>query len=96
MASCEDERFRNGEGAVKLAEKLCKITRYNQPLALDAFAAAYAETGKFDEAVTIAKKALELALKQGPKELVLELKKRLQLYQKGRSYRQTQSGEGNG
>ena len=96
LASCEDERFRNGEGTVRLAEKLCKITRYNQPLALDALAAAYAETGKFDEAVTIAKKALELALKQGPKELVLELKKRLQLYQKGRSYRQTQSGEGNG
>jgi len=96
LASCEDERFRNGKGAVRLAEKLCDLTMYNQPLALDALAAAYAETGKFDEAVTIAKKAIALALKQGPKELVLELKKRLQLYQKGRSYRQTQSGEGNG
>jgi tetratricopeptide (TPR) repeat protein len=88
LASCEDERFRNGEGAVRLAEKLCKITQYNQPLALDVLAAAYAETGKFDEAVTISKKALELALKQGPKELVLELKKRLQLYQAEHPYRE--------
>ena len=91
LASCEDERFRNGEEAVKLAEKLCKLARYNQPLALDALAAAYAETEKFDEAVTAAKKALGLALKQGPNELVLALKKRLQLYQKGRPYRKIQS-----
>ena len=89
LASCEDERFRNGEGAVTLAEKLCKITRYNQPLALDTLAAAYAETGKFDEAVTLSQKALELALKQGSKELVLGLKKRLNLYQTGQPYRQS-------
>jgi len=89
LASCEDERFRNGEKAVKLAERLFKITQNNQPLALDALAAAYAEAGKFDEAVTVAKKALELALKQGSNELVLGLKKRLRLYQDGCPYRQT-------
>ncbi len=87
LASWEDERFRNGEEAVKLAEKLCKIAPNNQPLALDALAAAYAETGKFDEAVTAAKKALELALKQGSNKLALTIKKRLQLYQKERPYR---------
>jgi tetratricopeptide (TPR) repeat protein len=96
LASCEDERFRNGEEAVKLAEKLCKLALYNQPLALDALAAAYAETGRFDEAVTAAKKALGLAFEQGPNELVLALKKRLQLYQAGRPYRQTPSGESSG
>lgn len=89
LASCEDERYRNGEEAVKLAEKLCKLAQYNQPLALDALAAAYAETGKFNEAVTAAKKALGLALKQGPKELVLALKKRLQLYEKERLCRES-------
>lgn len=95
LSGCEDDRFRNGEEAVKLAEKLCKITRYNQPLALDALAAAYAETGKFDEAVTITKKAIELALKKGSQKLALVLKKRLQLYQAGRPYRQIRAVEGN-
>ena len=33
---------------IELAEKLCRITQYKQPLALDALATAYAETGKFD------------------------------------------------
>lgn len=68
---------------------------YNQPLALDALASAYAEAGKFNEAIAIAKKAIELALKQGPKGLALVLKKRLQLYQAGRPYHQSQSVEGN-
>jgi tetratricopeptide (TPR) repeat protein len=88
-ATYKDEKFRNGEEAVRLAEKLCKITQYNQPLALDALAAAYAETGRFDEAVLTAKKALKLALMYGPQELVLGLKKRLQLYQAGLTYRQS-------
>jgi len=87
LATCEDGNYRNGTEAVKLAEKLCKITRYKQPLALDALAAAYAETGKFDAAVLTAKKGLKLALHQGPKELALELKKRLQLYQAKHSYK---------
>jgi tetratricopeptide (TPR) repeat protein len=89
LACYEDEKYRNGEEAVKLAEKLCRTTRYNQPLALDALAAAYAETGKFDAAALTAKKGLKLALNQGPKELVLGLKKRLELYQGKRPYRQS-------
>ena len=89
LASYEDKKFRNGKEAVRLAEKLCKITKYNQPLALDALAAAYAETKRFDAAVLTAKKALGLALHQGPEELVLGLKKRLQLYQAELPYRQS-------
>ena len=95
LASCENERYRNGREAVEMAEKLCKTTRYDQPLALDVLAAAYAEVGEFDQAVTSAKKTLELALKQGHNEIVLPLKKRLQLYQKGLPYRHVQSVKGN-
>jgi tetratricopeptide (TPR) repeat protein len=83
LASHKDKEFRNGEEAVRLAQRLCKITQYQQPLALDALSAAYAETGRFDEAVLTAKKALKLALDNGPEELAAGLKKRLELYQKG-------------
>ena len=89
LGTCEDGNYRNGGEAVKLAEKLCKITRYKQALALDALAAAYAETNRFDAAVLTAKKALNLALQQGPKVLVSGLKERLQLYQTGQPYRQS-------
>ena len=85
-ATNQNEKFRNGKQAVKLAEKLCRLQNYKHPLSLDALAAAYAETGKFDRAVIIAKKALDLALKTGPKELALGLEKRLKLYQAGHPY----------
>jgi tetratricopeptide (TPR) repeat protein len=88
IATHENEKYRNGEKAVKLAERLCNITRYNQPLALDALAAAYAETGRFDAAVPTIQKALQLALLVGPKELATGLKERLKLYQAERPYRQ--------
>lgn len=88
LATCEDGNYRNGAEAVKLAEKLCQMTKYKQPLALDALAAAYAETGKFDAAVLTAQKGLNLVLHHGPEELALELRKRLELYQAKHSYRQ--------
>ena len=93
-ATHENEKFRNGEKAVELGEKLCKITQYNQPLALDALAAAYAETGRFDTAVLTAQRALKLAQVLGPQELALGLKKRLQLYKTERPFRQSMKKNG--
>lgn len=88
FATNKNDKLRNGQEAIALAEKLCKITQYNHPLALDALAAAYAETGRFDAAVLTAQKGLKLALQYGPKDLALGLKKRLQLYQAGYPFRQ--------
>jgi len=87
-ATSEDDKFRNSIEAIKPAEKLCKLQNYSQPLSLDALAAAYAEAGRFKEAVLTAQKGLELALKVGPKELALGLENRLKLYHAGRPYRQ--------
>jgi tetratricopeptide (TPR) repeat protein len=89
LACHEDEKYRNGQEAVRLAEKLCRIAQYKQPLALDTLAAAYAEGGKFDKAVGTAQKAFKLALQAGPKKLAPGIKKRLKLYQAGQPYRQT-------
>ena len=88
-ATSEDDKFRNGIEAIKLAEKLCKLQNYSQPLSLDALAAAYAEAGRFKEAVLTAKKGLALALEMGPKELVLGLEGRLKLYQTRLPYRKS-------
>jgi tetratricopeptide (TPR) repeat protein len=88
-ATSENKRYRNGEKAVKLAEKLCVLTDPQQPLSLDALAAAYAETGNFEKAVETAQEALKLALQIGPKGLALGLKKRLKLYEEGQPYRQS-------
>ena len=87
-ATNENEKYRNGKKAVKLAEKLCGLQNYSHPLSLDALAAAYAETSEFDRAVKVAQQGLSLALMHGPEELASGLTKRLQLYQDGLPYRQ--------
>jgi protein O-mannosyl-transferase len=94
-ATSENSRYRNGIKAIKLAEKLCMLTGYQQPLALDALAAAYAENGNYKKAVGIAQRALELALQVGPEKLALGLEQRLKLYEIGRPFRQnlTQNNE---
>ena len=88
-ATCEKRKYRNGINAVKLAEKLCMLTNYRQPLAMDALAAAYAENGNFGKAVETAQKALGMALQLGPEEHIIGIKKRLKLYQSGQPYRQS-------
>ena len=87
-ATSKIDKYRDGKKAVNLAEKLCRLTSYQQPLALDTLAASYAEIGRFSNAVTIAKKALRLSLQTGPKELELGIKKRLLLYLNGKPFRQ--------
>ncbi|MDI6688468.1 MAG: tetratricopeptide repeat protein, partial [Desulfobacterales bacterium] len=90
-----NEKFRNSEKAVNLAEKLCILQKYNQPLSLDVLAASYAEAGNFDKAVLTVQKGLELAKKMGAKELSIGLENRLKLYQAGCPYRQIQPEQGN-
>ena len=81
--------FRDGNKAVELAEKLCRLTEYKEALALDALAAAYAEIERFPDAVSTAQRGLHLAGLYGHQELAPGLKKRLQLYKDKRPYRQT-------
>jgi len=89
-----DAEYRNGKDALGLAQRLCKFTRYKQPIALDSLAVAFAEVGNFDDAVSTAKKGFELALDQGPEELIQGLENRLQLYEKRHPYRQTHPEKG--
>jgi len=62
--------------------------RYSSPAVLDTLAAAYAEAGRFDDAVRTMEKACELIGEGGPAE---ELRARLDLYRAGRPYRESGS-----
>jgi tetratricopeptide (TPR) repeat protein len=85
-ATQEDPNYRNSEEAIRLATDACKLTNYEKPYLLDTLAAAYAASGKFDNAVVTAEKALELAQSLGDKELTKEIRKRLYLYKAGQPY----------
>jgi len=86
-ATSADAGFRNDNEAILLAEQACKITGLNNPGALDILAAAYANAGRFSDAVRTASQALALADASGQVQLSQLINSRLALYNAGRPYR---------
>ncbi len=87
-ATHPDQVFRDGTKAVKLAERSCELTGHQVASELDALAAAYAEAGRFDEAIKTASKAIDMATAAGDKKLAREIRGRVELYLQGVPYRE--------
>jgi hypothetical protein len=86
MATAEDSSYRDSEEAIRLAKAACELSSYEKSYLLDTLAAAYAESGKFGEAVITAGKALEQAQSLGDNELAKDIGERLKLYRAGKPY----------
>jgi protein O-mannosyl-transferase len=65
LSTCPKPDVRDGERAVQLAERSCKLTNDESPTYLTTLATAYAEVGRFDDAISTVQKAGELAQEQG-------------------------------
>ena len=86
LAVHKDTESYDPQEAVRLAQRACELTEYNQPDLLDTLAVAYAAAGKFPEAVATAEKALELAQSSRQKELIEQIQNRLSLYKASHPY----------
>ena len=86
LATSTSEGARDGKRAVELAIQACELTAWKNPILLDTLAAAYAETGRFDEAVRWQNKALEFP--EFKKSEIKAGRERLSLYESGRPYRE--------
>jgi len=78
---------RDGEEALALAQRACQLTGYAHPGPLNSLAAAYAELGRFDQAVKAAERALDLANRAGDQQLAAEISPTLDSYRSGAPYR---------
>jgi tetratricopeptide (TPR) repeat protein len=87
FATSPDASVRDGKKATALAEQAVKLSRRREPNALDTLAAAYAEAGRFPDAVRAAEEGLTLARRQGDKTTEAELRGRLELYRRGTPFR---------
>ncbi len=86
LATSSKAEFRDGTQAVQLAERACELTHYGEPLFLGTLAAAYAEAGRFPEAVTTAEKAEQLATSAGLTAVAAKNRQRLEFYRAAKPY----------
>lgn len=87
FASDEYPQIRNGTRAVALAEKANALTGGTQPFVLGTLAMAYAEAGRFNEALQVVQSALKHAA-TGKQETISALHSQLKLYESNQPFRQ--------
>ena len=83
FATCPDDSIRDGRRAVELAEKALRISGGKIPMIFRVLAAAYAEDGRFSQAIESAQRGADLATSQGNSALAAELQSNIALYQTG-------------
>lgn len=87
-----DPGIRNALEAIRMAEHACQLTQNGDPVILDTLAAAYAEAGKFQDALHYADKALEIAVSTKQESLVKDIRKRKELFRKNLPFREDTIG----
>jgi tetratricopeptide (TPR) repeat protein len=88
LATTDDAQVRNGPRAVQLAEHAVRITSGQDVESLDTLAAAYAESGRFSDALSTVSEAIRVAQLKRRGDILPELETRLRLYQSGKTFRQ--------
>ena len=89
FATYPEESIRNGTQAVQLAAQALQLSGGKNAIILRTLAAAYAESGRFAEAVRTAERGLELAIGQGNAGLAAELQRNIALYRLNSPLRDT-------
>jgi tetratricopeptide (TPR) repeat protein len=87
LATCPEASVRNGRKAVELAEQAVRLSGGTNSIFIGTLAAAYAEAGRFPEAVEMAQRARQLAAAQNNAALVDVLQMQIGLYQAGSPFR---------
>ncbi|KKL47904.1 hypothetical protein LCGC14_2330890, partial [marine sediment metagenome] len=87
LVTCPDAAVRNGAVGVELAERICRVTGNAHPAYLDTLAAAYAEVGRFADAIGVQRRAIQLATAARAHGQVQEFISHLRLYTSGRPLR---------
>lgn len=93
LATSPDDDVRNGKRAIELATQACEVTDYKRPHVLSTLAAAYAESGDFENAIKWSTKAVEMTTEGENKpdpEVQEQLKKELEGYQNKKPFREKQ------
>jgi Flp pilus assembly protein TadD len=89
LATASDVSLRDGSRALGFAQQAVQLSGGREPRFLRTLAAAYAENGRFSEAVAVAQQATLIARMQGKADVANRLKQDLVLYGKFQPVRDT-------
>ena len=89
LATAPDANARDGARAVQWAERACELTHSQNPNYMTTLAAAYAEAGRFDDAVDMTQKAIALAEQYNNEQFYEANQELLPTYQAHKTYVQT-------
>jgi tetratricopeptide (TPR) repeat protein len=87
LATCPNERYRNGAKAVEMAQKAIESTEHAPPHMLGTLAAAYAEAGRFEDAVATQTKKINM-IEKGKTNEVAESVQHLESYKACKPWRE--------
>jgi tetratricopeptide (TPR) repeat protein len=87
FATCPEDSIRDGPRAVDLAQKAMRIAGGKIPMIYRVLAAAYAENGRFNDAIEAAERGAELSNSQDNPALASELESNIAFYQSGKPLR---------
>jgi tetratricopeptide (TPR) repeat protein len=87
LATCGQRELRNGPEAVQLAERACQLTQRRDANLLGTLAVAYAQAGRFGEAVKTTEEAQAVARASGTDYLLPMQAEMLQKFRAGKLYR---------
>lgn len=80
LATSRNAAIRNGAEALEWAERACAADGRDNPATLDTYAAALAEAGRFDEAIRVSNRILDLVRDDPP--TLAEIKAQLRSYER--------------
>jgi protein O-mannosyl-transferase len=86
LACSWDASVRNGKRAVECAQRANQLAGGSDPFTLGTLAAAFAEAGRFQEAVDTTQRAIELASQHSNPQLASALSAQLDLYRAGEPF----------
>ena len=87
LASNPKAELRDGAEAVRLAERARDLTGGKEARCWGTLDAAYAEVGRFADALTAAAKARDLAQASGQTDIALQAEQRMAIYREGKPFR---------
>jgi tetratricopeptide (TPR) repeat protein len=88
LATSRNDRLRNDNQALALAQHAAQLTSEQEPAILGTLAAVYAEMGQFDKAIELGQRAAQLATEQNKTDLSQNLTERLALFRNKTPIRQ--------